>query len=675
VSLVASIAFFIIALAVGAPLTRLMAPGVAIFVLAAGALARRRGHVQLASASVLVSVLGAASIGMMLNSGLRAPIAVFMVFVVAACTWSFGKRWATAVAVAVTVFGVIVYFLGRGQLLPSAGPAPLEIELAVYVLSIWLIWSASVIPYHRMTEASVQAAERHRALLAEQERRREADLAFKAVLDQSHHCLLLVEPDGRVQTANRSAIAFMQLGSEAEIVGCALLESAWCPPESRVAMGEGLTQATTTRQTARFQSVISVLGKKHNIAHSVTPFIDPSGKLKLLIIEARDVTEIVEAQERKSKTHRLELVGQLAGGVAHDFNNVLLAILASGELLHLELNDQLTPDQRDYLGTITASARRAGDLTKRLLEVGRRTSLDKRPLSVHEIIGSALKLLERTLPANIKLELKLTATADLVKADAAALESAVLNLAVNARDAMAAGGTLTLSTQNVVIDEAWCQSSGFDLVPGAYLRLSVRDTGVGIAPELQSKVFEPFFTTKPEGRGTGLGLASVFGVVTDHRASIHLASEPGVGTVFHLRLPLAPGAELRPSPTGLGTALLAGKHVLLVDDERGVRAMVSRLFERAGATCTVAADAQQGLIAFNKAPTSFDYAVLDVVLPDRRGTELAADLLLLSPTLKILLVSGFPKDAEVDALPAARVQMLGKPFNFDTLQGMLLAMK
>ncbi len=371
-------------------------------------------------------------------------------------------------------------------------------------------------------------------------------------------------------------------------------------------------------------------------------------------------------KERRERTARLELVGQLAGGVAHDFNNVLMAIVSSAEVLRLELEEDghLSPDVIESLDTILNAGKRAGDLTTRLLTVGRRVATEKRPLSMTQVVISAVKLLERTLPPTIRVSFTPGGEADLVDGDAASLESALINLAVNARDAMPDGGTLTFSTERVELDADWCRTSGFDLTAGPHVRVSVRDTGVGIAPENVARVFEPFFTTKDEGKGTGLGLASVFGVMREHRGAVHLYSEPGKGTVFHLSLPSSTQAPRRPSKAH-ALRRWDSLRALVVDDEDAIRAVLPRLLSRLGISSVAASSAEAAAPHLGE---RFDLLITDIVLPGRRGNELAMEYLARNPTGRALLISGFSKGAELSSLPPERTRVLTKPFAFEALQ-------
>jgi signal transduction histidine kinase/CheY-like chemotaxis protein len=435
-----------------------------------------------------------------------------------------------------------------------------------------------------------------------------------------------------------------------------------------------VARAATGSSVERFElQLTDGKGRLRTLDVTLSPFRDGAGELRYLIAEGRDITELVAAKERRAVTQRLELVGQLAGGVAHDFNNVLMVILTSAEVLRLDLAALGPPTKaiKDSLDTIAGAGHHASDLTRRLLSFGRRgVGLEKRAGSLHALIDTTTRLLQRTLPANVRVVCEPRAASDLVHGDLAALESALFNLALNARDAMPAGGTLTFTTSTLELDAEACRQSGFDVAPGAYVRVSVRDTGTGIAPQHLGRLFEPFFTTKEEGRGTGLGLASVFAVVREHAGLVQVESQLGQGTTFHLTLPLSKEAPARASAAATPKRF-DRRRALVVDDEAQLRKTLVRLLVVLGFECVQAGSAEEALPLDDG---SFDVLVTDLVLPGRRGSALAMELLERTPSLRALLISGFPKDSELATLPAQRVRLLAKPFSYEELQEALGAL-
>ena len=508
----------------------------------------KREHLTRAVWLLIAGIAAVIVIALTFNGGVRAPAAMLLFFLVSLCGWVFGRVGATVMAVISVVVLSVTFVLGTLSVLPEPPGLPLVAEFVMLLVLTLLSWTTSSFPPDRMRTALLSALVRERELEAEQRRSLEAAHQFQSVFDQTPHLLALVSPGGNLLSINRAALEFVGLESAAPLIGVHFSKSPWWSKDDSALLREHLPRALAG-EVIRFDTRrVDSRGRVRELDFSISPFKDPSGALKFLIAEARDVTELRLAQARREVAARLELVGQVAAGVAHDFNNVLTVIMSSGELLRrdLEAGGMLSEDRRENLDTITDASRRANDLTRRLLSFGRRSSIDRRPVPMRALITQTMKLLERTLPENVKVIAQLDAGPDVITGDPASLESVLINLALNARDAMPPGGTLTFTTEPVQLDETWCRASGFDLEPGAYLRVSVRDTGVGIAPENLERVFEPFFSTKPEGKGSGLGLASVFSVVREHQGAVHVSSELGQGTVFALTLPLAVRLDTQP---------------------------------------------------------------------------------------------------------------------------------
>lgn len=379
----------------------------------------------------------------------------------------------------------------------------------------------------------------------------------------------------------------------------------------------------------------------------------------------RDVTHAKQLQEQLLRSQKLEALGRLAGGVAHDFNNLLTAIHAGSELAEAALDDG--DDPRPELEQIREASKSAADLTSQLLAFSRNQQLPPsaaQPLDVNATVQGALAILERLIGEDVRLEVELAPDAGAARADPTQLRQIVLNLAINARDAMPDGGSLRVSTRPVEREGS------------RFLLLEVADEGVGIDRATQERLFDPFFTTKPPGKGTGLGLATVYGIVNSLGGSIDVESAPGEGATFRVLLPSCPPA---PTPAALGSARPpAGPHgsLLLVEDESIVRDVTARLLRKAGYEVLVGSDLESGLAAARDHAGRLDALVSDVVMPGGSGVELATRLLELQPELKVLFVSGYAGDEleRLQALPAAH--FLAKPFTAEQLQralGELLA--
>jgi signal transduction histidine kinase len=402
--------------------------------------------------------------------------------------------------------------------------------------------------------------------------------------------------------------------------------------------------------------------------------------------------ELQQAEEALRQAQKMEAVGQLTGGIAHDFNNLLTGIVGSLELLQRRVNEGRTGDLQRYASVAIASANRAAALTQRLLAFARRQPLDPRPVDVNTLIASMEDLLRRTLGPSIALHMALTEGLWPTLCDPNQLESAILNLAINARDAMTGnghgaegnrggdddGGRLTIETANAVLDQAYARAQGGEVKPGPYVMVAVSDTGTGMPPEEIERAFEPFFTTKPLGQGTGLGLSMLYGFIKQSNGHVRIYSEPGMGTTFRIYLPRGGGQTAddanwhdSAAPTERSGA---GQRVLVVEDEPAVRMLITETLRELGYRSTEAVDGPAGLaIVQSKAP--IDLLITDVGLPGLNGRQLADAARALRPDLQVLFITGFAGNAAVgNGVLEAGMEILTKPFSMDALAAKLQAM-
>ncbi|MBY8945983.1 MULTISPECIES: ATP-binding protein [unclassified Pseudomonas] len=373
-------------------------------------------------------------------------------------------------------------------------------------------------------------------------------------------------------------------------------------------------------------------------------------------------------EEALRQSQKMEAVGQLTGGIAHDFNNMLTGIIGSLELLRRRVSRGKLDDLDSLIDLGVTSANRAAGLTHRLLAFSRRQSLDSKPVQINQLVTSMGELLQRSLNESIVLDMRLDPLLWTAEADPNQLESALLNLALNARDAMPGGGRLIVDTSNRHLDSVFTAAYG-TLTPGDYVELSVSDTGCGIPESLLGRVFDPFFTTKPIGQGTGLGLSMIYGFARQSRGHVTLHSEVGKGTTVSLFLPRFIGEVTADTP--LDPALLpvatTGETVLIVEDDPAVRVLVSQVLSELGYAFVEAGDADTALPIIESGQR-IDLMISDVGLPGMNGRQLAEIGRQVRPDLKVLFITGYAEHAAVrGGFLDPGMQLITKPFTFDLL--------
>jgi PAS domain S-box-containing protein len=386
----------------------------------------------------------------------------------------------------------------------------------------------------------------------------------------------------------------------------------------------------------------------------------------------RDVTEVRLAEEERERlreqlghAQRLESVGRLAGGVAHDFNNMLAVILGTVELIRGRLDGPawLTAD----LVEIERAALHARDVTRQLLAFSRRQVISPRAVDLNELLASTRRTLARLIGEDVRLEVLPAPDLWPVRLDPFQVDQILVNLAVNARDAMPSGGRLTIETANVHLDEAYCRANaGF--TPGDHVLLAVSDDGEGIPREVLPRIFEPFFTTKPVGRGTGLGLATVYGIVAQNGGTIHVYSEPGQGTSFKIYLPRMAEGEPADAAAAPRAAIPPGRTVLLVEDDEMVRRMVTGMLRALGVEVVACGGWRDALERAQRADLRLDLVLSDVVMPEMSGKALRDRILEIRPGLPVLFMSGYTPNVIVHhGVLEAGVRLLQKPFGQEEL--------
>ena len=405
----------------------------------------------------------------------------------------------------------------------------------------------------------------------------------------------------------------------------------------------------------------------------ITPLKDSQGNITHFISVGRDITplkrreeEMAALQEQLRQSQKMEAIGRLAGGIAHDFNNLLTIINGYSQLCLLEVkkDDRL----KGKIEEIQRAGDRASDLTRQLLAFSRRQVMEMRILDLNIILRDMDKMLRRIIGEDIELITKLADELGRVKVDSGQIEQVVLNLAINARDAMLKGGKITIETANVELDEAYAQSH-VAVEPGRYVMLSISDTGVGMTPEVKERIFEPFFTTKEKGKGTGLGLSTVYGIVKQSDGNIWVYSEPKQGTTFKIYLPRVdePPEELREKEKE-GELPLGSETILLVEDDEKVRKLAVQILEKQGYMVLEGSHGEDTLHICEQHKEPIHLLLTDVVMPGMSGRELAERLMSMHPELKVLYMSGYTDNTIAHhGVLEDGIEFIQKPFTVDGL--------
>ncbi|HKP94604.1 MAG TPA: response regulator [Fibrobacteria bacterium] len=387
-----------------------------------------------------------------------------------------------------------------------------------------------------------------------------------------------------------------------------------------------------------------------------------------LTIYFHDVTERKGTEERARQNEKMNAIGQLAGGVAHDFNNQLSIIQGYAGLLQNRIAD---PELKRFATAVFRAADRAGDLTRSLLAFSRQGHFETVPIDIHDLILEITDLLGHSIDRRIEIRKALHATRAVIAGDPSSLQNALLNLALNARDAMPSGGTLKFATE---VADIPAPETSADLVPGACLRISVSDTGTGMTEAVKKRIFEPFFTTKPAGKGTGMGLASVFGTMKNHRGRISVDSAPGRGTTFHLYLPLAEHAAGRGIGSAPGSPRTRSLTLLIVDDEPPIQDMVADMLRSENHEILGASGGREALEIYRERWRDIDLILLDMVMSDMDGYQTFQELRRIHPAARVILSSGFSPEGKIQALLDQGAKgLLQKPYGKEQLEAAIAA--
>jgi two-component system, cell cycle sensor histidine kinase and response regulator CckA len=469
-------------------------------------------------------------------------------------------------------------------------------------------------------------------------------------------------PDGNLLTCNAAFARIFGFASVAEALKGSLRQLHL----NGEAADHFMEELTRRRRLVYYESTMRrVDGRKIHVIRNVSGEFDADGRLREITGFVFDKTEHRRLEDRVRQSQKMETVGRLAGGIAHDFNNLLLAIQGYASLLAEHVADK--PEGADALGHIQRAADRATTLTRQLLAFSRRQVLQPRELDLNEVVRALVPLLQRLVGEPVQLETQLAPDLGLVRADRAQLEEVLVNLATNARDAMPRGGHLLLTSRNVALRDTWFAFHDGP-PPGDYVELSVQDNGTGMTEEVKAHLFEPFFTTKEQGKGTGLGLPTVYGVIKQSGGEVQAYSTLGEGTTIKLLLPRLAESPVQNVPPTSTTPAPGKFTLLLVEDEPPVRSLVKRILVRAGHQVLDAGNASEALALIEQTNPHLDLLVTDLVLPGMSGRELWEHLQAHQPDLPVVYMSGYTEDAVIKhGVLHSKLNFLQKPFKPEAL--------
>lgn len=400
-------------------------------------------------------------------------------------------------------------------------------------------------------------------------------------------------------------------------------------------------------------------GRKWWVRTDKVPYRDENGNITGVVVFSIDITEQKEMEERLRQSSKMAAIGQLAGGIAHDFNNQLASILGYAELVKPAVQND--PVALRNIESIITAAQRAAGLTDQMLAFARKGKYQSVPVHINNVIGEIVELLSHTVDRRITLRRQLDAQPSSIMGDPAQIQNAFLNIALNARDAMIDGGEIKFTTRNVILDKSDVRKLPYRLAPGPYLQIRIQDTGCGMDEKILPRIYEPFFTTKK--KGTGMGLASTYGIIKNHGGAIEVDSSPGRGTTFTIVLPLVENLQIpEPSPTEVLDTEHRG-HILVVDDEQNVRETVAEMLRRAGHRVTTCINGAEAATYYREAYGDIDLIILDLIMPEMSGHEAFTVMREINPSVRIILASGYSVERRTHRLiDQGGVSFLKKPF-------------
>ena len=491
----------------------------------------------------------------------------------------------------------------------------------------------------------------------------DSETKYRTLFQSSQDAILLLGEDENYQDANPAAMKLFLIPSKKKLLQTTLsiLSPKYQPTgELSTVLGSEYLEKALSDGTCRFEWTHKKLdGTTFLASVLVTSII--VGKKAMLQGTIRDITKERETQKRLNNISKMDAIGQLAGGVAHDFNNMICGIAGVAQVLKNK-NPNLDQESTELINLISKTSNRASDLTAKLLAFGRQTTLSMTNIKISEILNDTKEFLNRTINKNISVSFSSDTKKDMIRGDYSELENVFMNIGINASHAMINGGTIQINTKNIYLDHNYCDISSFDLISGDYIKITIKDTGCGISPDDIQKIFDPFFTTKEQGKGTGLGLAAVYGIVKSHHGEVTVHSEIDIGTSFHIMLPCSEG-NINSKTKASGVVHGEGK-ILLVDDEQIIRTIGDLLLKDMGYDVILAEDGLQGVNIFKEQHDDIDLVLMDLTMPVMSGVEAFYKMRKIDPSVKVIITSGY---AQADGIDELRTNGLAgfitKPFS------------
>ncbi len=487
---------------------------------------------------------------------------------------------------------------------------------------------------------------------------------LKSIMDNVGEGVIITDHQGIIETSNTSAqiILGYKIDEYENRLNIRDLVRIFCN-DGRIPVEPPLTQAFKQKHIIcneePHQLMVTPAGIEYFISYKAIPLMDNNGKITHGIFIFKDLNDKIAIHDQLKHSQKLESVGRLAGGIAHDFNNMIGAISGTSEVMMLQLSED--DKMMRYLRRIFATAQKASELTNRLLDFTRKSSSSSNTsFNLSQIVEEALDIIERSMDPKVEVIADFNDKNCPMVGNASAIENMVINLCLNANDAMPDGGKLYISINNRDLDDAWCTKNGPELIPGKYAILIVQDTGIGIPSTRIKNIFEPFYTTKDIGKGSGLGLAAVYSTVSEHSGIIQVSSEPGEGSEFRIYFPLSCSVKIQESgknnQQSQSAELMqsdldqASGIILLADDEEFMRDAGRMMLESLGYEIMLAENGQKAVEMYERNSDKIDIVILDMVMPRMNGREAFKKIISINPEAKIIIASGFSREGKINSL-------------------------